>query len=83
MVLTPFRIFGLASTLVILGAAAYLLWMVWQDRRRKMKSLREFADTLPEKERGVFWGVYKQSGMFWHMSDYPNAVSKHRAGKTL
>ena len=82
MLHTPFGITVSVFSLIVLGAAVFVLWTVWQDRRRKMRTLKEFAETLPEKERSVFWSVYKQSGMFWHISDYPNAVSKHQARKT-
>jgi len=81
MASTLFVIFSSVLTSIVFAAIVYFVWTVWRGHRREMNNLKEFADTLPGNQRSDFWRTYRLRGMFWHLSNYPDAVKKHRVKK--
>ena len=75
MAIDIFPAASLAFALTVTGRGIYLLWKLWHDR--SLEQLRDFANSLPEDERVIFWRLLEDREL-WNISRYPKAFRKWR-----
>ena len=75
MAIDIFPAASLAFALTVTGRGVYLLWKLWHDR--SLEQLSDFANSLPEHERAIFWRLHEDREL-WNTSRYPKAFRKRR-----
>jgi hypothetical protein len=79
MAIDIFAAASLAFLLIVGGAMVHLLWKVW--RVQTLEQLSDFAKTLPEEERVIFWRLHRHREL-WNISRYPKAFRKWRRSRS-
>ena len=75
MAIDIFPAASLAFALTVTGRGIYLLWKLWHNRL--LEQLRDFANSLPQDERVIFWRLHEDREL-WNTSRYPKAFRRWR-----